>query len=203
MIPAWLLAYWWLVIVVVLSGGWLLGAWHWLWRLHPAEEIVRFSLGVWAITLLAVLLARHFHQGLAGLLAGCLLAVSCRRCRRGWLFGELWEKLVFLLLGLSISGMGLWLLAFFSWPLALVWGWLLLVAISNFYWRRYRSFLWYSSGKVGFLPLINLFCFALGGGAIALYGRHWLWAGFALAAALSAMAGIYLLSGRKVGKLGL
>ena len=198
-----LLPYWQLMIGIMLAAGWILGVWHQLWRLYPENQVVGFSLWVLAATLLSFFLGAQFSLALPVAIAGCLLAINWYCYRRRWLFWELWEKLVYVLLALAILAGGLWLLAFFSYPFLGIWIWLLATAASNFYWRRYRSFLWYPSGKIGFIPSVNLFLLGLGGGAVAI------WQGQQLLGILSLMVTffvglvIYLLSGRKVGKLGL
>ncbi len=203
MIPPGLWPYWRLAIFVIISAGWFLGTWHQLWRFYLAEEVVRFSLKTWVITFLAAIVGNYFNGLAIGLVGGFILAAIWRPVRQNWPFWELWEKLTPLLLALVILGGSLWLLAFFSRPLLLFLIWSVAVAVSNLYWRHYRSFLWYSSGKIGFMPLIDLFLLSLGGGVLACYRQHWQEASFTLATALLAIAGIYLLSGRKVGKLGL
>ncbi len=187
---------------LLLTIWWFLAVWHQLWQVYSPRAVAQFSLAVWAGEVLAVLLAVHKHWlGIIG--PSFILLVLWQVWRRRWLFWEFWEKINPVLLG----GWGL-VLAWFNWqprlwcPRALI-GWWLAVCLSNFYWRRYRSFFWYPSGKIGFLPVMDLLLLSLGSGGVAIWQHCQLGIYLAGITLASSAITLYLLSGRKIGNIGL
>lgn len=187
---------------LLLSGWWFLAVWHQLWCVYQPREVGKFSLLVWLGTFLASILAFRWGEPLGGLLIFVLLVLWQIKLYH-WLFWEFWEKINIVLLG-EVGLILLWLV----WQQqnicsVIALGWWLIVCLSNFYWRHYRSFFWYPSGKVGFVPLTDLVLFGLGGGGLAIWQRFWPGVYLAILVTIAAGSILYLLSGRKIGNIGL
>jgi len=73
----------------------------------------------------------------------------------------------------------------------------LLAVLASFYWRNYRNFLWYPSGKVGFFFLINLIFIALFHLGLDFWQQRLIELSVWSIGLLGGISGIVLLSGRE------
>ncbi len=188
----------------VVGGGlfWLLASWHQLWRLYPPATVVPFSLSglVWGSLILATFYFGFWPLAIISIFLASLFYHHWFR-HQDWIFFETWEKLTPVLLLLL-----LWFLINLVFLVHLLWArWLVLVLslifISNLYWRRYRSFSWYRSGKIGFLPLMNSALISLSFALVFISQHDYFWALLGFFLGVGFLGLLYLLSLDKLGKL--
>ncbi len=121
---------------------------------YPDQEVVKMSLltlissGAFYYLFSRFSLQLYFTAGLLGL----ILVVYYFAQKNNWRFWAVMEHLV-------IPGLVTWaVISFGNW---FQMGAVVLVLLTNLYWKNYRRFSWYPSGKIGFLFLIDLVLFSI------------------------------------------
>lgn len=131
---------------------------------HKEEAVVKVSL--LGLLISGVLLYLANKLGLSGALSVLIavaLSISWFAKNDSWQFWSIIELLMpptFVALSISYFGQAEFIGC-------------LLVLLSNLYWRNYRNFVWYPSGKAGFIFFADLIVFSLFNLALD-FSRNWL-----------------------------
>jgi len=156
---------------------------------YSREDVVSFSLLTLLLGGVLVFLSFYFSLELELVFSilSLVLSTFCFSYFRGWRFWDTLESL-------SLPGLIVLLIVSFN---QLTAGPLLITILSSLFWKRYRSFHWYQSGRVGFLFLALLATLALFSLLLDFWQGRLLKLAVWLAVLIITLVAIFFLSERK------
>jgi len=143
-------------------------------------------------------IGREYGLGFFAALAGIIILLFWLSRYSGWRFWPALESITIPGLEALIIAQTAALIDNFSWPLVFRAAALLITLFSCFFWRNYRRFSWYPSGRSGFLFLAALTTLSLIMMPLDFWQKRLLELGIWGIILMAGLSGIILLSGKEI-----